>query len=203
VTGTRSVLRPGGSGVPTRDHYVALRFSTGRALDGTLDVHLVEAPVSADFAERVTRGQVVPLVHLPEDPTVFEVDPGRNAGNALAAWIMAGFFGVMGFGISGLAFRRASTDTAFLRHGIPVAATVTAITETGIFRLIRFRVDAPDGTTLDATSRGRSPAMVKGVEPGMRFRARLLPGPPPRAMLEGDLPGHHLVLPGVPGYQEP
>lgn len=187
VTGKRESRRMGGSGTRTTDYYVRVSYSTGSALEGTLDIHFAEEQVSSGFYERVSRGDKVPVRVLPDEPGTVEIEPGATSSNALWAGVAGAVFILLGLALIGFGIRAAARAIRIRDSGVETEARADDIVVQGQFRTLKFSFTDEQGQPRSAKSRPARARRFEGIAPGAPVRVFYDPERPERAYWEGDV----------------
>jgi hypothetical protein len=138
------VANGGGSTVRSNEtHSVTVMFTSGSAMDNTVQVNQVVHLVDKSYYESVSRGDRVWVRYLPDDPQRLELVRGRTQINSTAAGYVA--LGMLTFGalIVWLIFVYARKINRFKTIGTEVQGVITEIVDqTGVTLL---SLTLPDG----------------------------------------------------------
>ena len=143
IVDTRRTVRPAttstGQATVARlsyNYFATVMFSTGSALDDTLQIRQVEHFVDADYYDRVTVGDRVWVRYLPDNPDRIELVRGGTQSNSNAAGYVALGMVVLSALVGWLLWAQAAKVHRFKTAGTPVTATVTEVTRSDMFTVL-------------------------------------------------------------------
>jgi len=120
------------------DHVLRFSYSSGSILRGDFHVGTGEARVSEAFYQNHEKGDVTPLRHLPDDDSVFELEPGSVSGEATNTMLVGGIVVVVCLPLFILLWRNAARAAKIGERGLVAEGRVERIAPRGVVEVLEF-----------------------------------------------------------------
>jgi len=171
----------------TPTYEATVSYSSGSALDGTLQIHRESDPISGGFYERLREGQTIIIRHMPEDPTNIEIEPGWTENNAYYAIYTCTGMAVL-VALVGLMLRNMVRGEARLaQNGIQTTGTLKRIIAVQKLAMLEFTFTDLTGKTYTARSKPHRQWVNSGLTPGADVDIIYDPKAPQKARHVSDI----------------